>query len=67
MDAGETEPEITVDTVDSEGVAQALVGKTILRGGCPYRITGYRPVARLGWELTGFGLPVHPEPGRTSA
>lgn len=60
VDPENGESEICVDVVDSEAVALNLVGKTIIRGGCPYRITGYRPTAQLAWELRGFGLPVHP-------
>jgi len=56
------EPERTIYMVDSEVQAEALLGRTIIVGGCPYRVTSVRPVAELRWEVRGVGLPVHPEP-----
>lgn len=54
------EPEVVIDVVDSEVYAESLLGRTLMRGGCPYRVTSARPVAQLRWEVLGFGLPIHP-------
>ncbi len=36
--------------------AQARVGQTINRGGIDYRVTGYKPVATLEFQLLGHQL-----------
>ena len=47
----------------SEIEARAHLGKVMLFGGCPYRVTGVEPVAQLRWAILGVPMPVHPEPG----
>jgi len=56
------EPERGLWVTDTEEQAKLDIGKLVVFGGIPHRVTRVVPVARLKWEVRGVPQPDHPGP-----